>query len=134
MKVDLDEGQSPSRDWWPGKFCCIFDGISKESFSMGCSSMTKLFFRPSEGSNRPGSPALANRIRIKLTSDHIHRKLWELGWQVFMHPPDLVPSKHHLFLPMAKDMTGEILASRQAWESRLSNFFQIVQKEWLTYS
>jgi len=43
-----------------------------------------------------------------------------------MHPPcspDLAPSDYHLFLSMANKFAGEKIASREACEHRLSQFF-----------
>ena len=43
-----------------------------------------------------------------------------------MHPPyspDLAPSNYHLFLSMTIYLAGEQLASREACQNRLSQFF-----------
>ncbi|QQP54383.1 Histone-lysine N-methyltransferase SETMAR [Caligus rogercresseyi] len=83
---------------------------------------------PSEGSNRP---AMVNRREIVFHNARPHtslvtrHKLWELGWEVHMHPPyspDLAPSDYYLFLYMANDFAGEKFASREACENRLSHF------------
>ncbi|CAD6999607.1 unnamed protein product [Ceratitis capitata] len=50
----------------------------------------------------------------------------ELGWEVLMHPPyspNLAPSDYHLFLSMANAVNDEKLASREACENWLSEFF-----------
>ena len=79
-------------------------------------------------------PVLANRNGIVFHQDNAkphtsiltRQKLRELGWEVLMHPsysPDLAPSNYHLFLSMAIYLAGEQLASREACQNRLSQFF-----------
>ncbi|CAD6994021.1 unnamed protein product [Ceratitis capitata] len=60
------------------------------------------------------------------TSIVTRQKLRELGWEVILHPPyspDLAPSDYHLFLSMANYLGGEEMASREACENRLTQFF-----------
>ena len=60
------------------------------------------------------------------TSLMTRQKLRELGWEVLMHPPysrDLAPSDYHLFLSMANGLGGTNLASLEACENWLSEFF-----------
>ncbi|QQP54762.1 Transposase, partial [Caligus rogercresseyi] len=86
---------------------------------------------PFEGSNRP---ALVNRRGIVFHQDNARphtslvtrHKLWELSWEVLMHPtysPDLAPSDNYLFLSMANDFGGEKFASRKACENLPTHFF-----------
>ena len=54
------------------------------------------------------------------------QKLRELGWEVLIHPPyspDLAPSDYHLFLSMVNALGGTNLASLEACENWLSEFF-----------
>ena len=60
------------------------------------------------------------------TSLMTRQKLGELGWEVLMHPPyspDLAPSDYHLFRSMQNSLNGVKLASREACENYLSQFF-----------
>ena len=79
-------------------------------------------------------PALVNRRVIVFHQDNARphtslmtrQKLRELGWEVLMHPPyspDLAPSDYHLFLSMANALGGTNLASLEACENWLSEFF-----------
>ena len=54
------------------------------------------------------------------------QKLRELGWEVLMHPPDsadLAPSDYHLFRSLKNSFNGIRLASKQASENHLVQFF-----------
>ncbi|CAD6994020.1 unnamed protein product [Ceratitis capitata] len=65
------------------------------------------------------------------TSIVTRQKLRELGWEVILHPPyspDLAPSDYHLFLSMANYLGGEEMASREACENRLTQFFANKEK------
>ena len=60
------------------------------------------------------------------TSLMTRQKLRELGWEVLMHPPyspDLAPSDYHPFLSMANALGDTNLASLEAGENWLSEFF-----------
>ena len=60
------------------------------------------------------------------TSLVTRQKLRELGWEVLSHPPyspDIAPSDYHQFLSMANALGGVRLASKEACEKRLSEFF-----------
>uniref|UniRef100_A0A0K2UG07 Histonelysine Nmethyltransferase SETMARlike [Ceratitis capitata] n=1 Tax=Lepeophtheirus salmonis TaxID=72036 RepID=A0A0K2UG07_LEPSM len=85
-------------------------------------------------------PALVNGKGIMIhldnarphTSFMTRQKLRELGWEVLMHPPyspDLAPSDYHLFLPMANALGGTNLASIEACENWLSQFFSNRDKD-----
>ncbi|GFU18664.1 histone-lysine N-methyltransferase SETMAR [Trichonephila clavipes] len=53
------------------------------------------------------------------------QNLWELGWEVLMHPPyspDLAPSNYHLFLALQKFLSDKKLGSREDCENRLLEF------------
>ena len=63
------------------------------------------------------------------------QKLKELGWEVLMHPlysPDLVPSDYHLFRSLKNSLNGVKLASKEACENHLVQFF--AQKSQKLYS
>ena len=50
----------------------------------------------------------------------------ELGWEALMHPPyssDLAPSDYHLFRPLKNSLNGVKLASKEARENHLVQFF-----------
>ena len=54
------------------------------------------------------------------------QKLRELGWDVLSHPPyspDLTPSDYHLFRSMQNALGDTKLASKEASENWLSEFF-----------
>ncbi|GFX22363.1 histone-lysine N-methyltransferase SETMAR [Trichonephila clavipes] len=54
------------------------------------------------------------------------QKLWELGWEVLMHPsysPDLAPSDHHLFFALQYFLSHKKLGSREDCENRLVELF-----------
>ncbi|GFV06411.1 histone-lysine N-methyltransferase SETMAR [Trichonephila clavipes] len=60
------------------------------------------------------------------TSVVTRQKLWELGWEVLMHPPyssDLAPSDYHLFLTLQNFLSDKKLGSREDRENRLLEFF-----------
>ncbi|GFX78241.1 histone-lysine N-methyltransferase SETMAR [Trichonephila clavipes] len=60
------------------------------------------------------------------TSVVTHQKLWELGWEVVMHPPyspDLAPNDYHLFLSLQTFLSDKKLGSREDCENRLLEFF-----------
>ncbi|GFU89197.1 histone-lysine N-methyltransferase SETMAR [Trichonephila clavipes] len=53
------------------------------------------------------------------------QKLWELGWEVLMHPPyspDLAPSNYCLFLALQNFLSYKKLGSREDCENRLLEF------------
>jgi len=54
------------------------------------------------------------------------QKLRELGWEVLMHPlysPDIAPSNYHLFRSLQNSLNGIKLASKEACENHLKQFF-----------
>ncbi|GFU00687.1 transposable element Tcb2 transposase [Trichonephila clavipes] len=56
----------------------------------------------------------------------LRQKLWELGWEVLMHPPyslDRTPSDYHLFLALQNFLIDKKLGSREDCENRLLKFF-----------
>ncbi|GFV70344.1 histone-lysine N-methyltransferase SETMAR [Trichonephila clavipes] len=60
------------------------------------------------------------------TSVETRQKLWELGWEVLMHPPystDLAPSDCHLFLAFQNFLSDKKLGSREDCENRLLELF-----------
>ncbi|GFT83571.1 histone-lysine N-methyltransferase SETMAR [Trichonephila clavipes] len=60
------------------------------------------------------------------TSVVTRQKLWELGWEVLMHPPyspDLAPSHNHPFLAFNNFLSDKKLGSSQDCENRLLEFF-----------
>ncbi|GFW62792.1 histone-lysine N-methyltransferase SETMAR [Trichonephila clavipes] len=60
------------------------------------------------------------------TSVVTRQKLWELGWEVLMHPPyspDMEPSDYHPFLALQNFMSDKKLGSREDCENRLLEFF-----------
>ncbi|GFY11470.1 histone-lysine N-methyltransferase SETMAR [Trichonephila clavipes] len=79
-------------------------------------------------------PELVNRRGVVFHQDNARPhtsvvtrlKLWELGWEVLMHPPyslDLVPSKYHLFLALQNLLSDKKLGSRKECENRIPEFF-----------
>lgn len=63
---------------------------------------------------------------MPLTFIETRQKLWELGWQVLMHPaynPDLVPSDYHFPLALHNFPSDKILGSREDCENRLLEYF-----------
>ncbi|GFW93494.1 histone-lysine N-methyltransferase SETMAR [Trichonephila clavipes] len=82
----------------------------------------------------PKRPELANRRGVVFHQDNvrphmsvvIHKKLWELGWEILMHPPyslDLAPSDYHLFFALQNFLSEKKLGSREDCENRLLEFF-----------
>ncbi|GFX83529.1 histone-lysine N-methyltransferase SETMAR [Trichonephila clavipes] len=61
-----------------------------------------------------------------VTSVVTRQNLWELGWEVLMHPPyspDLAPSDYHLFLTFQNFLSDKKLGSREDCENQLPDFF-----------
>ncbi|GFY10568.1 histone-lysine N-methyltransferase SETMAR [Trichonephila clavipes] len=75
--------------------------------------------------NRRGVVFHQDNVRPK-TSVVTRQKLWELGWEVLMHPsysPDLAPRDKHLFLALQNFLSDKELGSREDCENRLLEFF-----------
>ncbi|GFW75625.1 histone-lysine N-methyltransferase SETMAR [Trichonephila clavipes] len=54
------------------------------------------------------------------------QKLWELGWEVLMHPsysPYLEPTDYHVFLALQNFLSDKKLVSREDCGNRLREFF-----------
>jgi len=54
------------------------------------------------------------------------QKLREIGWEVLMHPPyspDITSSDYHLFSSLQNSLNGVKLASKEACENHLKQFF-----------
>ncbi|GFV49334.1 histone-lysine N-methyltransferase SETMAR [Trichonephila clavipes] len=79
-------------------------------------------------------PELANRRGIVFHQDNARphtpvvtrQKLWELGWEVLMHPPyspNLALSEYHLFLTFQNFLSDKKFGSREDCESRLQELF-----------
>ena len=79
-------------------------------------------------------PELVNRNGVVFHQDNARphtslmtrQKLRELGWDVLSHPPyspDLAPSDYHLFRSMQNALGATKLASKEACENWLSEFF-----------
>ncbi|GFU05966.1 mariner Mos1 transposase [Trichonephila clavipes] len=79
-------------------------------------------------------PELANRRGVAFHQDNARpptsvvtsKKLWELGWEILMHPPfslDMAPSNYHLFLALQNFLSDMKLGSREDCENRLLKFF-----------
>ncbi|GFU42181.1 transposase [Trichonephila clavipes] len=75
-------------------------------------------------------PELANRRGAVFHQDSVRphtsvmtrQKLWELGWEVLMHPPyspELIPSDYPLFLALQIFLRDKKLRSRKDCENRL---------------
>ncbi|GFV64794.1 histone-lysine N-methyltransferase SETMAR [Trichonephila clavipes] len=75
-------------------------------------------------------PELANRRGVVFHQDNAkphtsvltRQKLWELSWEVLMHPPhrtDLAPRDYHLFLALQHFLSDKKLGSREDCENRL---------------
>ena len=88
-------------------------------------------------------PKLINRKGVVFNHDNVRphtslvtrQKLRKLGWEVFMHPPyspDLAPSDSHLFRSQQNSLNGAKLASNEASENHLVQFF--AQKSQKFYS
>ncbi|GFX03751.1 histone-lysine N-methyltransferase SETMAR [Trichonephila clavipes] len=78
-------------------------------------------------------PELANRRGVVFhqdntrlpTSVETRQKLWELDWEVLMHPPyspNLAPNDYHLFLALQNFLIDEKLESREDCENRFLEF------------
>ncbi|GFU83854.1 EGF domain-specific O-linked N-acetylglucosamine transferase [Trichonephila clavipes] len=102
--------------------------VQKQSWSKPISTVNN---GPFEASNRPES---ANRRGVVFHQDNARphssivtrQKLWELGWEVLMHPPygpDLAPNDYHLFLPLHNFLSDKNLGSREDYENPLLEFF-----------
>ncbi|GFT40636.1 histone-lysine N-methyltransferase SETMAR [Trichonephila clavipes] len=72
-------------------------------------------------------PELANRKGVVFHQDNARphmsvvtcQKLWDLGWEVLMHPaynPDLAPSDYHLFPALRNFLSDKKLGSREDCE------------------
>ena len=92
---------------------------------------------------RKKRPELINKKGVVFHHDNARRrislvtrqKLRELGWEVLMHPPytpDLAPSDYHVFQFLKNSFNGVKLASRDACENHLIQFF--TQKSQKFYS
>ncbi|GFX81969.1 histone-lysine N-methyltransferase SETMAR [Trichonephila clavipes] len=60
------------------------------------------------------------------TSVVTRQKLWELGWEVLIHPPyspDLAPNECQLFLALQNFLSDKKLVSKEDCENRLLEFF-----------
>ena len=60
------------------------------------------------------------------TSLMTRQKLREIGWEVLMHPPyspDIAPSDYHLFRSLQNSLNDVKLASKEACENHLKQFF-----------
>ncbi|GFV64570.1 histone-lysine N-methyltransferase SETMAR [Trichonephila clavipes] len=77
---------------------------------------------------------LANRRGVVFHQDNAkpqtsvvtRQKLWELGWEVLVHPPyipDLAPNDYHLFLALQNFLSDKKLGSKEDCENRLLEFF-----------
>ncbi|GFW44719.1 histone-lysine N-methyltransferase SETMAR [Trichonephila clavipes] len=58
---------------------------------------------------------------LSMSSVVTRPKLWEIGWEVLMHPPyslDLAPSDYHLFLALQNFLSDKKLGSREDCENR----------------
>ncbi|GFW37062.1 histone-lysine N-methyltransferase SETMAR [Trichonephila clavipes] len=75
--------------------------------------------------NRRGVAFLQDNARPH-TSVVTRQNLWELGWEVLMHPPyspDLAPSDYPLFLALQNFLSDKKLGSREDCENRLLDVF-----------
>ncbi|GFV88625.1 mariner Mos1 transposase [Trichonephila clavipes] len=79
-------------------------------------------------------PELANKRGFVFHQDNAtphtsvvtRQKLWELSWEVLMHPPyshDLAPNDYHLFLVLQNFLSDKKLGSREDCENPLLGFF-----------
>ncbi|GFX82527.1 histone-lysine N-methyltransferase SETMAR [Trichonephila clavipes] len=77
---------------------------------------------------------LANRRGVVFHQDNAmphtnvvtRQKLWELGWNVLMHPPyssDLAPNDYHLSFALKNFLSYKKFESREDCENRLLEFF-----------
>lgn len=91
-----------SQDWRSRRFCYVFGGIGRESYTISWSTTAKLLIRtftsttgPSEGRNRPEAVSSQCERGIVFHSDNARshtstvarQKLRKLSWEVLMHPP-----------------------------------------------
>ncbi|GFX61238.1 transposase [Trichonephila clavipes] len=61
------------------------------------------------------------------TSVLTRQKLWELGWELLMHPPyssNLEPSDYHLFLALQNFLSDKKLGSREDCEKSITRIFR----------
>ncbi|GFX21386.1 histone-lysine N-methyltransferase SETMAR [Trichonephila clavipes] len=73
---------------------------------------------------KPGLTARKDNARPH-TSVVTGQKLWDLGWEVLMHPPystDLAPSDYHLFLSLKNFLSDKKFGSREDCENQLLFF------------
>ena len=88
-------------------------------------------------------PELVNREGVVFHQDNAAphtslatwQKLRELDWEVLMHPPyspDLAFSDYHLFRSLQNSLNGVKLASREACENHLSQFFAQKSRKFYT--
>ncbi|GFV27191.1 histone-lysine N-methyltransferase SETMAR [Trichonephila clavipes] len=76
-------------------------------------------------------PELVSRRGVVFHQDNARhvvtrQNLWELGWEVLMHPPyssDLAPSDYPLFLALQNFLSDKKLGSREDCENRLLDVF-----------
>ncbi|GFW24589.1 mariner Mos1 transposase [Trichonephila clavipes] len=79
----------------------------------------------SELANRRGVVFHQDNARLH-TSVVTRQKLWELGWEVLMHPPyspDLSPRDYHLFLALQNFLGDKKSGSREDCENLLVELF-----------
>ena len=89
-------------------------------------------------------PELINRKGVVFHHDNARphtslmtrQKLSELGWEVLMYSPyspDITPSDYHLFRSLQNSLRVTKLASREACENHLIQFFNQKPQKFCTY-
>ncbi|GFV01626.1 histone-lysine N-methyltransferase SETMAR [Trichonephila clavipes] len=80
------------------------------------------------------SPELANKRGVMFHQDNARphtsvvtrQNLWELDWEILMHPPyspHLAPSDYHLFLALQNFLSDKKLGSKENCENQLLDVF-----------
>ncbi|GFX32867.1 mariner Mos1 transposase [Trichonephila clavipes] len=107
--------------WWDWKGIIYFELLPQGqtlNSDFYCQQLDRL-----KPATDPKRPELANRRGSVLYQDNApphtsvvtRQKLWELGWEVLMHPPyspDLAPNDYYLFLVFQNFLSDKKLGSR----------------------
>ncbi|KAL9919300.1 histone-lysine N-methyltransferase SETMAR-like [Glossina fuscipes] len=113
--------------WWDWKGVVHYELLSPGTTidsDLLCRQLERLYIAIQK--KRPelvNSVVVYHRPYICLAS---RQKLGENGWEILMHPqysPDLAPSDYHLFPSLQSSLNGVKLASKEACENHLAQFF-----------
>jgi len=118
--------------WWDWKGIVHHEVLQRGqtiNSELYCQQLTRL-----QRSLKIKRPELINRKGVVFHHDNARphtslmtrQKMKALGWDVLMHPPyspDLAPSDYHLFRSLQNSLNGLKLASKEACENHLVEFF-----------